>query len=124
MAFSLYSNGVRLQWDENLTIGSLITTYNEGFHVLTRIDFRDPPDDEGSSFNARLIQWSHDDMKIPPLFHYVKVLKSNGQKSKAISGRCCASFCKQVTVESRGNEYLEELTSVKAKHDAVMSYLI
>ena len=86
MAFVKYSNGVELEWDENLSVGTLIRTRYSGYWILERIEFREPhmpdPQLQGTIFHNTLVEWSHNDMKASPIFHFCQVLNDDGQPTK------------------------------------------
>lgn len=96
MAYIKFENGFVSKWDETISVGSLITTYNDGYHVLMRIEFREQlPGDRRNP----VVEWSDKEAyPYTPVFHYEKVLKGDGTKSKALTGQCDASFCKRVTL--------------------------
>ena len=54
--------------NKNIPVGSLITTYNKGYFVLTRIEMRDGDSD---------------------LYHFIKVADSIGRPSKSKKEECC-----------------------------------
>jgi hypothetical protein len=117
MAYVKFASGVIRKWDDKISVGALITTYNDGYHILERIEFRSPVDGQNRHWTSLQEVIEHDtDEKYPPMFHYVKVLKSDGTKSKALKGQCEASYCKQVTLA----ETLIEMD--KAKDEATNKF--
>jgi hypothetical protein len=123
MAWVEYENGVRNEWDENITVGQLITTYNKGFHVLTRIEFAsDVPHRTQKTYrpvsgsNLALYPDS-------PIFYYTQVLREDGSKSKAIQNGCSAVFCAAVTGDIAREKYLQESSNVAKKWQAVRTFL-
>lgn len=127
MAYVKFNNGVVLEWDETLTVGELITTYNDGYHILTNIDFRDPPprkpELKDTVFDTWPIEWSDGAMRYSPIFHYTKVLKGNGERSKALNGSCDASYCKRVTHARADVEYEDAVLAAKRKLLAIRDFL-
>ena len=122
MAFIKYDNGYISHWDETITVGSLITTYNEGYHILTRIDFRDPPKLTGYA-NPAIVERSHPEYDYTPIFHYVKVLKSDGTPSKRLTSSCDASYCKRVTREDAEAAMKDAIAREERKFLAILNYI-
>lgn len=122
MAFIKYDNGYISHWDETITVGSLITTYNEGYHILTRIDFRDQPKLTGYVTPA-IVERSHPEYDCSPVFHYVKVLKSDGTPSKRITSQCSAVYCQRVTKEQAKEAMLKAIKAEEQKFQAILKYL-
>lgn len=124
MQYILYSNGVRLEWDDTITVGELIRTYNDGYHILTKIEFRDEDEErDNSGLNITVVERSSDDYGATPIFHYVKVLKSDGTKSKSITSECDASYCSRVTLDEVIQQYHDEVKVAKNKLNALRNYL-
>lgn len=127
MAYVKYSNGVVLEWDENISVGSLITTYNDGYHILTEIQFREekpvPKELEGTIFGPRLVESSDPFYTASPIFHYTKVLKGDGTKSKAIRASCDASYCRKVTKDWTETQRAREVALAEAKAAAIATFL-
>ena len=80
-----YSNSVVLEYDDTIMVGQLISAYHKGYHVVTRIEFREQDDQPGKAAS--------------PILHYVKVLDDAGKPSKALKNSCDASFCRKITLE-------------------------
>ena len=127
MAYVKYSNGVVLTWDETISVGEMITTYNEGYHILTSIDFRDRPARNpiyrSTVYDTYAIEWSHDSMQNTPLFHYTKVLTSKGTRSKSITSKCDASYCKRVTHAFATAQFDDEVLAASLKLNALRDFL-
>lgn len=120
MAFIEYSDGLISRWDETITVGELITTYNDGYHVLTRIEFRE------RSVNVSIfdiVARSHTEYECTPLFHYVKVLKGDGTPSKRITSQCDAVYCQRVTKEQAKEAMLKAIKAEEQKFQAILKYL-
>ena len=110
MKIELYSNGFRSEWDDKLSVGALITARHPGYHVLTRIEFRDHSETPESS-DLRLIEG-----EAAPVFHYIKVLNDDGSKPKARKELCChAGWCREVTAEDVRLLRLQEQAKLDAK---------
>lgn len=121
MAFIEYSNGLISRWDETITVGELITTYNDGYHILTRIEFRERPVKYMS--NPDIVALSHPEYEYTPLFHYVKVLKGDGTPSKRITSQCDAAYCQRVTKEQAKEAMLKAIKAEEDKFQAILNYL-
>jgi hypothetical protein len=93
----VYPNGVKLTWDNTIQVGQLITTYNIGYHVLERIEYRG---DE------------------TPLFHYVRVDGRNRYKNS-----CDASYCVRVTIEMVEREHQDSVNAANRLAETLLSYL-
>lgn len=119
MAYIKFNNGYTSTWDETIKIGELITTYNEGYHILTNIEYRDRPiyDQED------IVEKSHPEFNYSPLFHYIKVLKSDGTPSKKITSSCDASYCRRVTEEDAEAAMLAVIKAEEQKFQAILKYL-
>ena len=119
MAFVKFSNGYVSMWDDTITVGTLITTYHSGYHVLERIEFREIPKNH---CGVTVVEHDTQD-SYPPVFHYVKVLSSAGDKSKVIRNSCEASFCKRVTAESVIAQYQAEIEAAAKKREAISQFI-
>jgi len=120
-----FSNGVVHEWDDTITLGSLITTYNDGYHILTRIEFRDRVSDparrddpEYVKFHPYVVSGEN-----PPVFHYVKVLKGDGTKSKAITASCSSKYCRKVTLETAAADLRDTCQKANEKYHAIQRFL-
>lgn len=123
MAYVTFSNGVILQWDETLTVGTLIRTYYAGYWILERIEFRDAVKVPEDSEYPRAVQWSHDDMRQSPLFHFCQVLNDDGKPSK-MNRKCCdASFCHRVDKIWTALQVAREHDLADSKAAAIASFL-
>ena len=125
MAFVKYSNGVKLEWDENLSVGTLIRTYYRGYWILERIEFREPitPCPIGDSWRLELVEWSHDDMKNSPIFHFCQVLNDDGKTTKKNRKCCDASYCVKVDRSYVESQAAREHALADAKAAAIASFL-
>jgi len=125
MAYLLYSNGVRLEWDENLSVGTLIRTYYSGYWILENIEFREPtpPRPIGDPWRTELVEWSHDDMKEVPIFHFCQVLNNNGQPTKKNRKSCAASYCVKVDKVYMETQAAQEHALADAKAAAIATFL-
>ena len=119
MAFIEYSDGLISRWDETITVGELITAYNDGYHILTRIEFRERP----VMANPDIVAHSHPEYERTPLFHYVKVLKGDGTPSKRITSQCSAAHCQRVTKEQAKEAMLKAIKAEEQKFQAILKYL-
>jgi len=119
MAFIEYSDGLISRWDETITVGELITTYNDGYHILTRIEFRERP----VMANPDIVARSHPEYEHTPLFHYVKVLKGDGTPSKRLTSSCDASYCKRVTREDAEAAMKDAIAREERKFLAILNYI-
>lgn len=97
-------NGVVLYWDDTLVVGELVTAYEQGFHILTGIEFR-----EGKT----------------PLAHYVTVLKSNGLqvKKQGVTKSCDASCVRRVTRDDIQKMYDTEVNAATLKRDNLLEFV-
>ena len=127
MAFVKYSNGVKLEWDENISVGTLIRTYYSGYWILESIEFREPhvpnPQLKGSIFHNTLVEWSHHDMKASPIFHFCQVLNNNGQPTKKNRKSCDASYCVKIDHAWMKSQATQEHALADAKAAAIASFL-
>lgn len=120
MAFVKFQNGVTLTWDDTISVGTLIRTYNSGYHILHGIQFRDEP----KGYTTPAVEWSDKEAyPMSPLFHYTKVLKDDGTKSKAIVGVCDASYCSRVTEKVAANQLATEILAARDKYAALQSFI-
>jgi len=120
MAFVKFESGVKLVWDETISVGELILTYYSGYFILERIEFADAP--KGSSCKA--VEWSDKEAyPYPPSFHLVKVLKDDGTPSKAIRKSCCAYYCSRVTKDEVQALLCKEIDAANVKFSAISSFL-
>jgi len=95
-------NKVKLPWDDRIKIGSIITAYRQGYHVVTDIELR------GDKQN--------------PLIHYQVLLTSKGTPSKRIIDVCDASFCVLASEEipkhiQQLEEHIAALKALQAKYE-------
>lgn len=127
MAFVKYSNGVKLEWDENLSVGTLIRTYYSGYWILEHIEFREAhvpdPQLQGTIFHNTLVEWSHDDMKCSPIFHFCQVMNDNGQPTKKNRKSCDASYCMKIDRSWTESQAAREHALADAKVAAIESFL-
>lgn len=120
MAFIKFESGVKLVWDETISVGELILTYHDGYHILERIEFRDLPE----GYQDVHMEFSDKEAyPFSPLFHYVKVLKGDGTKSKALRSRCDASYCSRVSPELVKKQLDVEIEACTKKFNAIMTFL-
>jgi hypothetical protein len=97
-----YESGLKLLWDDRIQVGSIITAYRPGYHIVTSIE------DRGK--------------KSTPLIHYRTLLNSKGKKSKNTSERCDASYCRLASEQIPKHiqileEYIQSLKNFQAEHD-------
>lgn len=127
MTYIKYSSGVVREWDETITVGTLIRTYNDGYHILENIEFPDPkprnPALLGTVFDVWPIEFSDPSIQAEPIFHYVKVLKGDGTKSKAIRGSCAAGYCSRVTEKEAMDQLATEILAAHDKYAALYQFL-
>lgn len=127
MAFILYSSGVRLEWDENVSIGSLIRTYYSGYWILERIEFQEMRSRiaalEGTKFDSYAIEWSHEDMKEVPIYHFVQVLNDDGKPTRKNRKSCAASYCRRITKDYMESQAQAEHDLADAKAAAITQFL-
>lgn len=79
------------EWDKSIEVGDIITAYHDGYHRLDKIELR--------FYAANDIFVKRGEAKVgeeySPLFHYTKVMSSNGKKFRNGQKNCCdASYCK------------------------------
>lgn len=121
MAYVKFENGVVLDWDETISVGTLIRTYYDGYHILERIEFNDKAAEHTS---CKAVEWSNKEAySYPPSFHFVKVLKGDGTPSKALRKHCNAHYCSRVTLDQVKASWFKEVDEAKAKFNAVISFL-
>lgn len=126
MAYIKYSNGVVNTWDENLAVGTLIRTYYSGYWILERIEFREPtprPKNADPRWYPELVEWSHEDMKASPVFHFVQVLNDKGEETKKNRKCCCASYCRKIDSEYIDNQHKSEFLAMNAKKAALLKFV-
>ena len=111
MATITNSNGYVSNWDETITVGTLITAYHSGYFILERIDHRDQDDGEP------------DFERQAPVFHYVKVVSTSGLPSAKVRQCCDASFCARVTKETIASILAVETGMALEKHNELLKYL-
>lgn len=125
MAYIKYSNGNILTWDDTINIGELITTANDGYWILTRIEYPEHSmyreDFENSSFYKTFVE-SDTELKIPPRFHSIKVLKGDGSESKRLTNECFAYHCKRITQDDLVRMREEDIRVANAKFDSLRQY--
>ncbi len=124
MAYVKYSNGVINEWDDNLTVGTLIRTYYSGYWILERIEFREPiTRPQNDPWRIELVEWSHDDMKNSPVFHFVQVLNDNGEPTKKNRKSCDASYCVKVDRAYMESQAQREHALADSKAAAIATFL-
>jgi hypothetical protein len=94
-------NGVLIRWDDRIQVGSIITAYRPGYHIVTKIEER--------YLNA-------------PLIYFRTLINSKGKKSRNISEKCCASWCRLASDALPEHikvleEYITNLKNFKAEYD-------
>lgn len=99
----VHENGVVLEWDDTLTVGELITAYRDGYHILTRFEFR-----EGNT----------------PLVYYINVVKPNGVRVKKPGATlvCDASYVRRVSREDVQRIYEAEVNAAILKRDNLLNF--
>ena len=127
MTYIKFSNGVVREWDETISVGTLIRTYNDGYHILENIEFPDPkprnPELAGTIFDNWPVEFSDPSIQAEPIFHYVKVLKGDGTKSKAVRGKCAAGYCSRVTEPEAMDAMAREVLAARDKDAAILQFL-
>jgi hypothetical protein len=97
------ANGVQLTWDDTLTVGELITTYNSGYFVLHRIELR-----EGST----------------PLMYYTKVAQPDGSLVNGRAEQCCdASYVRRMSRVRIEAEWSDALEAAHKKRDNLLQFV-
>lgn len=96
-------NGAKLLWDDRIQVGSIITAYRPGYHVVTEIR------DRSSTRQT-------------PLIFYTTLLNSKGRKSSKTSEKCDASYCRLASEQIPKHiavleEYIESLKKFRAEHN-------
>lgn len=91
-------------YDESITVGTLITTYHKGYHILTRLEFN------GFSDNA-------------PVFHYQKVLNEDGTESNDIDNHCHASYCHRVLITEVQSKIEKDIQALHRKREAISKFV-
>lgn len=95
---------------QDIEIGSLITTYNSGYFILTRVEDRS--------------KWKGIGRSTSPLYHYRKVLDGKGNPVKSKKEQSCdASWCKLVTSERIETDLLRTIQEAQDLHDAINGVL-
>lgn len=92
-----YPNGVVLHWDDTITVGSLITAYHKGYHIVTSID------------------WRKDET---PLFTYSRV-----DGPRRTTGTCDASYCVRITREMIEAMRLKEINAAVQKAQRLLDFV-
>jgi len=96
-------NGVELTWDDTLTVGELVTTYNSGYHILHRIEFRD----EGT-----------------PLMYYTCVARADGTLVNGKAELCCdASYVRRMSRVRIEAEWSDALEAAHTKRDNLLQFV-
>lgn len=98
-----------MEYDNTINVGSLITAYHKGYHILTRIEFRG--------------QLGDPNFENTPIFHYVKVLNDNGTISKGKANSCNAGFCEEITIEKAEDICQRKIDEAVEQKIAMMKYL-
>jgi hypothetical protein len=93
-------------YDESITVGTLITAYHKGYHILERIEF--------------LTGEFSDDT---PVFYYTKIANDDGTPSRADRNSCHAGFCVAVTRDYIDNQLAKELNKATLKHETLEKLL-
>lgn len=97
------ANGVQLTWDDTLTVGELITTYNAGYHILHRVELR-----EGNA----------------PLMYYTQVAKDDGTLVNGKAEKCCdASYVRRVSRTRIEAEWSDALEAAHKKRDNLLQFV-
>lgn len=118
MAFIKFKSGYVSQWDDTIKIGELITTYNDGYHILVSINYREPPDKDD------VVECDPPDIKYAPIFVYRKVMKSDGTLvTRNTEQSCDASYCRRVTRESAHAAFADAVKRESVKLDNILKYL-
>lgn len=127
MAWVKMNSGHVYEWDDSIAVGSLITAYHQGYHVLERIEFVDPkprnPNLLGSIFDNFVVEYSDDLMREIPIFHYCQVLRANGLPGKALRRSCSAMYCQLVTSEVALKQRNDEIEAANTKFNNIFKYL-
>jgi len=128
MQFIRYSNGHILEWDDTISVGTLIRTRFQGYWILTEIEFTKPkprvPSLKGTIFDTYPIEWSNKDLNEDvPIFHFTQVLRADGTKSKANTKNCHACYCSRVTEEEAMDHMAREILTARDKYAAILNYL-
>lgn len=128
MAYIKYNTGVVLEWDETISIGTLIRTYYSGYWVLTRIEFLSERERisglEGNIDHSFPIEWSDKSLyETCPNFHMTQVLRKDGSASKANTKSCSAFYCSRVSDESAGAQMVTEVLAAHRKYDAIKQFV-
>lgn len=99
-----YPSGLVLEWDDTITVGELIAAHDSGYHVLTRIEFREEE---------------------TPLFHYVMVVREDGTRVKkpGVTRVCDAVYCRRLTREDVLKLYTHEHNAAIIKRDNLLNFL-
>lgn len=128
MQYVQYSNGVRLEWDDTISVGTLIRTRHQGYWVLTAIEYLPEPSRNpwlaGSPFDVYPIEWSNKELYgTCPIFHMTQVLREDGTKSKAIKKSCSAKYCSRVTAADAFEMMEHEIRTAREKYNAILPFL-
>lgn len=123
-----YNNGVLLEWDETISVGTLIRTYYKGYWILTSIEFTTPKPRveslKGTIFDNYPIEWSNKDLyEDVPIFHFTQVLKEDGMRSKSNTKKCSACYCSRVTRQEVYDQYDTETRAATDKQASILNFL-
>jgi len=125
MQYVKANTGVVLEWDDTITVGTLIRTYYSGYWVLTGIEIKDEkprnPKLLDTVFDTYLIEWSDKDLyPTCPIFHFTQMLKEDGSPSKRNTKSCSASYCHRVTIEEVQDLYDHQIARAEHLRDQLM----
>lgn len=96
-------NGVVLTWDDTISVGTLITAYHAGYHVVTGIEFRDHS---------------------PPIFTYNRVVSKDGVRVNSKRQESCdASYCRKITQETIKKIFREEVNAAIVKRENLSEFV-
>jgi hypothetical protein len=128
MEYIRYSNGNILEWDETISVGTLIRTYYKGYWVLHEIEFTAAKPRveslKGTIFDNYAIEWSNKDLyEDVPVFHFTQVLKADGTKSKNITKSCPACYCSRVTEPEAMDLMAREILAARDKYAAIYPFV-
>jgi hypothetical protein len=121
-----FSNGVHWVWDDSIGVGELISTPNDGYHILTNIEYLPRPnhDFEGMPDHWRITIEEQSDPTYDycPTYTYTKVLKGDGTKSKRLIGTALAKDCRRLTKIGLTEEYEAKVAELAWKYGEIVKF--
>lgn len=94
-------------YDESITVGTLITAYHKGYHILTRIDFV-----EATVFTPASVH-----------YYYSKVLTEDGKPATSAEKCCHSSYCRRVDKSFADAQLKNMMEQATQLHQSLQKYV-